>query len=97
MGLKCWLSCEEQLFLQRTWVQVPVFTWQLITIGDSTSRGLDTLFWPPWTLGTHVVYSHTHRQNTPKIKSLFKEEREEILPFPILTIATKVVTLRLGD
>jgi hypothetical protein len=30
---------------------------------NSSSRRSNTLFWPLWALGTHVMHNHTYRQN----------------------------------
>lgn len=46
-----------------TWPRFPALTWWLNYLYCS-SRGSDTIFWPPWTLHTHGTLTHTQRQNT---------------------------------
>lgn len=55
-------------------------TWSLTTSCYSSSRGLDSLFWPPKTTGTHVVYIHMckYSQN----KNLFKNPQNRVSPAP---------------
>lgn len=47
---------EHLLVLQMTWVRFPAPTRWLTTICNSSSRGLDTLFWPGGSLATQVVH-----------------------------------------
>jgi hypothetical protein len=48
------------MFLQRIRVQFPPPTWQLTTTGNSSARGSDPFFWPPWAPGIHqYIAVHT--------------------------------------
>lgn len=49
--LKRWLSGEEHLFLQRTWVRFPALRKQLTTVHNSSSR-------------MHIIYRHICKPNT---------------------------------
>ena len=53
----------EALGLQRSRVPFPVSTWWLTTICHSSSRGSNTLFWPPTAL--HTDDTHIHTDTTP--------------------------------
>lgn len=57
----------------------------LLTVGDFTFRGSGTLLWPLWSLGMHVVHTHTYRQTLVlnKNKNL-KEIKIRIVYFQIL-------------
>jgi hypothetical protein len=47
---------ELLLLLQRTWTWLPAPRW-LLTICNSSFRGSDALFWPPWVLHAQGTYS----------------------------------------
>lgn len=55
----CWTTEMDQLlrelFFQRTRVKFPAPTW-FITVCKSSSRGQDTLFWPPWVPSMHMMH-----------------------------------------
>lgn len=51
---QCFSSQEHWLLFQKTQIQLPASTWQLTTICNSGSGGLDTLFWP---LQEHTGYT----------------------------------------
>lgn len=69
------------MLLQRTEVGFPAFTWWLIIISNSSSRGPDTLFRPLQAPGTHVIHIYKHRQNTHKIKN--SKKRKKLTPNPV--------------
>lgn len=52
--------------------------WVAHNLLNSSSGESDTLFWPPWVPGKHVVHRHTGRENTitHEIKGKIKRERE---------------------
>lgn len=59
-GLGRQLQVSEQLLLfQRTWVCVPVLTWQLPTNHNPSSRRSNAFFQRLWTPGMHMVHKHT--------------------------------------
>lgn len=58
MGLSGW---EHWLLLKRTQAQFLAPTQQLTATCNSSSRELDTHFWPPQTPSTHIVHIHTCR------------------------------------
>lgn len=55
------------LYPQRTLVQFPKHTWQLITVYNDSSGG-SVLFWPLWVL--HVHDEHICKQNFDNATSL---------------------------
>lgn len=59
---------EYLLLLQKTEVVFPATTWRHTMTQNSSSRSSDAFFLPPWTIGMHVVYMHTCRQNTQRHK-----------------------------
>lgn len=62
-------KCLRVLVLfQRTQVWIPACIVVFTTACNSSHRESDTLFWPPWTPGMHIVHRYTHRQNTHRIK-----------------------------
>lgn len=59
LELQRWLSVLEHLLhLQRVQIGVPAPTWRLSDVCDISSRGYDTLLWPMWASGTHIVPMH---------------------------------------
>ena len=63
-GLERWLSSSEHwLLFPKCQVQFATSTWQLTTVCNSSPRGSDILFWPPWIPGIHMVHRHTCKQN----------------------------------
>lgn len=62
-------SVVEYLLLKRTWVQFPALTWWLITIQNSSSRGI---LCPSQTSGGHGNAQHTQAKH-PCTQRIFKK------------------------
>lgn len=60
-------SSEEHLFLQRTSSLVPSIQ---TVVHNSSSKGSDEVFQPPWVLGTHMAHRYTCRQHTHEIRQI---------------------------
>lgn len=68
-GLERWLrSYELRVLSILLGYSYGLDSYMLTTAYNSSSRRFDTLFWPPHTLGMHMVYRFPCRQNTVHIK-----------------------------
>jgi hypothetical protein len=53
------------------------------TIYNSSFRGPDTLFLPPWAPGMHMLCLHTHKPNTHAHKEINSFLRKDVLSIEI--------------
>lgn len=60
----------------------PEAMWQLIILWNSSWRGSNVLFWPPWTSGMQVVHGHIcrllHPYTLKKIKIIYQKRHQQV-------------------